>query len=180
MSVTNDGVISILGVLSSYSWTYVSSIADPTKDMTLTEYTMQRTTDAINLADYMTYETPDGPQVAEGTATLAGYDAGFVAWQYNGFGDNMRYETVVVRYEVESADEVLYDNSFVAYPNPTDGIINLSEGLSNVQLFDIAGRCVYSTPNVVNSIDLTDFDKGVYMLVANDGEKNISLKVVKK
>ena len=99
VSVTNEGVISILAVLSDFSWSYVSSIDNPKVDMTITEYTMQRTNGAIHLADYMMYETPNGPQLAEGNAHLSCNGNGFVSWQYNGFGDNMRYETIVVKFD---------------------------------------------------------------------------------
>ena len=102
-----------------------------------------------------------------------------VSWQYNGFGDNMRYETFVVRYDVESADDVVFDNSMVVYPNPTSGVLYLSDGLSNVKLFDVTGREVYSASDMVNSIDLTQVASGVYMLIAFDGEKYISTKIVK-
>ena len=179
LSVTNDGVVSIQGIMDYFSWTYVSSIEDVTKSVTLAEYTSTRTNGVLNLADYMTYETPDGPRVAEGTATFSSSGNGFVSWQYNGFGDNMRYETFVVRYDVESADDVVFDNSMVVYPNPTSGVLYLSDGLSNVKLYDVTGREVYSASDMVNSIDLTQVVSGVYMLIAFDGEKYISTKIVK-
>ena len=67
----------------------------------------------------------------------------------------------------------------MVYPNPTSGVLYLSEGLSNVKLFDVTGREVYSASDMVNSIDLTQVVSGVYMLIAFDGEKYISTKIVK-
>ena len=58
-------------------------------------------------------------------------------------------------------------------------MLYLSEELSDVRLFDVAGREVYSASNVVSTIDLSDISKGVYMLIAFDGEKYISTKIIK-
>ena len=182
LSVTNDGVVSLQGIMDYFSWTYVSSIDSPTTYTTLTEYTSTRTNGALNLADYMTYETPDGARVAEGTATFSSSGNAFVSWQYNGFGDNMRYETFVVNYSAGTdvvKDNMLNATDMMIYPNPTSGVLNFSGELNNVQLFDVTGRMVYAVSDVVNSIDLTQVASGVYMLVAFDGEKYISTKIVK-
>ena len=179
LSVNNDGVISIQGAMDYFSWTYVASVEDPTKSVTLTEYTMQRTNNLINLADYMTYETPYGQQVAEGTATLSNFGGGFVSWQYNGFGDNMQYETIVVRFDGPVANEVVFEKDLSVYPNPTTGVLNLSNALTDVQLFDVTGRVVYSNSVVESTIDLSNLANGTYFLVANKEGQRISTKVVK-
>ena len=179
LSVNNDGVISIQGAMDYFSWTYVASVEDPTKSVTLTEYTMQRTNNLINLADYMTYETPYGLQVAEGTATLSNFGNGFVSWQYNGFGDNMQYETIVVRFDGPVANEVVFEKDLSVYPNPTTGVLNLSNALTDVQLFDVTGRVVYSNSVVESTIDLSSLANGTYFLVANKEGQLISTKVVK-
>ena len=127
----------------------------------------------------MTYNTPDGPRLAEGTASLATSGNAFVTWQYNGFEDKMRYESYFVRFDVESSNEMICDETLVAYPNPTSGVVYLSDGLSEVRLYDVAGREVYSASDVVNTIDLTQVAKGVYMLIAFDGEKYISTKIIR-
>jgi hypothetical protein len=178
LSVTNQGVVTLQGVMDYFSWTFVSSIENPETFTTLAEYTLSRTNGAIDLADYMTYETPNGPQLAEGTATLSSSGNAFVSWQYNGFGDNMQYETFVVRYDVESANEVVLDRNFMLYPNPTNGILNVAEELSDVQLFDVAGRCVYSASAVVSTIDLSDMANGTYFLVADKKGERISAKII--
>lgn len=180
LSVTNDGTVSIQGVMDYFSWTYVSSINDVTSSQTLTDYTLQRTNGALNLAEYMTYETPDGPQVAEGTATLSSSGNGFVSWQYNGFGDNMRYETFIVLYGDITSTKLTIDDTLISYPNPTNGILYLSQNLSDIQLFDITGRCIYSASHITNAIDITHLPQGIYTLLANDGEKQIINKIVKK
>lgn len=102
-----------------------------------------------------------------------------VTWQYNGFGDNQRYETIIVRFDVEAADEIVFDNAFSAYPNPTSGILYLSDELSNVQLFDIAGRQVYSASDILSVIDLSEIAAGTYILVAEKDGERISTKIIK-
>ena len=128
----------------------------------------------------MTYETPNGAQLAEGTATFASNDCGFVTWQYNGFGDNQRYETIVVKYTTEVDNEVVYDNQAIVYPNPTDGVLYFSENMSNVQLFDVTGRVVYASSQVESSVNLSDLVAGTYILVAEKEGTRISTKVVVK
>ena len=107
LSVTNDGLVS-LGTprVDYFRYAHISSIADPTKSQTLTEWTKEKTNGKINLADYMTYETYEGTKVAEGSAILFADGSGFMTNQYNGFGDNQRYETYVVDFEdVEEEDD---------------------------------------------------------------------------
>ncbi len=164
LSVTNKGVVSIQGVMDYFSWTFVSSIEDPTQ--------------AITLAEYMTYETPNGPQLAEGTATFASNDCGFVSWQYNGFGDNMRYETIVVKYADEVNNEMVFDAQLGVYPNPTNGMLYFSEKFDAVQLLDIAGRVVYSASHVESSIDLSNLAVGTYILMADKEGHRITTKVI--
>ena len=180
LSVTNEGVISIQGIMDYFSWTYVSSIEDPTKSVTLTEYVMNKTASKINLADYMTYETPDGPRVAEGTATLSSSGNGLVTWQYNGFGDNQRYETVVVKYDAEVANEIVLESNLGVYPNPTEGILYLPEALEEVVVMDVTGRIVYTAASVESTIDLSTLTAGTYILMADREGNQVSTKVVVK
>ena len=127
----------------------------------------------------MTYETPDGPRVAEGTATFASNDNGFVSWQYNGFGDNQRYETFVVKYDADVANDVVFDGEMSVYPNPTDGVLYFSDNMDNVQLLDVTGRVVYEVSEVVNCIDLTTLVSGTYILTAEKEGRVVTTKIVK-
>ena len=103
LSVTNDGLVS-LGTprVDYFRYAHISSIADPTKSQTLTEWTKGKTNGKINLADYMTYETYEGTKVAEGSAILFADGSGFMTYQYNGFGDNQRYETYIVNFGAQA------------------------------------------------------------------------------
>jgi uncharacterized protein YfaS (alpha-2-macroglobulin family) len=61
------------------------------------------------------------------------------------------------------------------YPNPTSGIIYFENQLSDVEVYDIAGRCVYSQNIAEQSIDLSALNVGTYVLSATrEGERFIS------
>ena len=91
----------------------------------------------------------------------------------------MQYETVVVRFDGPVANEVVFDKDLSVYPNPTSGILNLSNILTDVQLFDVTGRVVYANSVVESTIDLSSLANGTYFLVANKEGQRISTKVVK-
>jgi hypothetical protein len=180
LSVTDEGEVSLRGAADYFSWTYVSSIHSLDKAVTLADWTLDKSSGRINLGDYMTYNTPDGPRLAEGTATLATSGNAFVTWQYNGFEDNMRYESYFVRFDVEtSLDKVMKFDDLAIYPNPTDGLLNIDSNLTDVTIFDIMGRCVYRASSVISTIDLSALSAGTYIFVANDGINRVSTKLIK-
>lgn len=65
------------------------------------------------------------------------------------------------------------ENSFKVYPNPASGFINITSelnGEAEVNIFDMAGRCVKNV--IINdisnaTIDISDVDKGVYFINVN-------------
>jgi hypothetical protein len=180
LSVTDDGEVSLRGAADYFSWSYVSSIHHPDSATTLTEWAFNKSKGKINLADSMTYVTPDGPRVAEGTATLASSGNAFVTWQYNGFGDYMRYESYFVRFAEETdLDRVKNTDDLVIYPNPTDGLLNVDPNFTDVAIFDIMGRCVYRVSSVTSTIDLSALSAGTYIFVANNGIHRVSTKLIK-
>ena len=180
LSVTDDGEVSLRGAADYFSWSYVSSIHHLDSATTLAAWTLDKSNGKIDLANYMTYNTPDGPRLAEGTATLATSGNGFVTWQYNGFEDNMRYESYFVRFDIESGVNHVVNSDLGVYPNPTDGILNISSNLTNVEIFDIMGRKVYSASEVESVIDLTQLTAGTYILMATDGSSRVSTKIIKQ
>ena len=73
----------------------------------------------------------------------------------------------VVEVKVSGVVEVVGGGQFVIYPNPSTGIITLGEidatnGL--VELFDVAGRMVFSQTLSDNTVDLTGLPPGLYFL----------------
>jgi hypothetical protein len=179
LSVTDEGEVSLRGAADYFSWSYVSSIHHPDSAVTLAEWTSKKSNGKINLADYMTYPTPDGNKVAEGTATLASSGNAFVTWQYNGFGDYMRYESYFVRFDVANEIDIVEQTNLSIYPNPTDRLLNIDSNLTDVMIFDIMGRCVYHASSVNSTIDLSYLTAGTYILTAFDGKNRVSTKLIK-
>lgn len=69
--------------------------------------------------------------------------------------------------------------NFTLYPNPTTGMVNLSETASRVEIYDFSGRMVKAEENV-NSIDLSSQANGVYIFHITTNDNVITKKVVKK
>ena len=91
----------------------------------------------------------------------------------------MRYESYFVRFDVGTDVEPIEQTDMGIYPNPTNDVIYIPNGLSDIKIFDIAGRQLYLSSNVDMMIDLSYFKSGAYILVAFDGEKIISTKIIK-
>jgi hypothetical protein len=181
LSVTNDGIISIATPKVEYfRSSLIASIANTKEVKTLTQWTLEKTNNVINLADYMTYETPNGAQLAEGGTILFADGSGYMTNQYNGFGDTQSYETYIETFGSNTAVDVVYDNNMLVYPNPTAGVLNFSDELSNVRVFDVTGRMVYSVSDVVTSVDLSKIAAGTYFLVAEKEGEQVSTKVIVK
>lgn len=73
--------------------------------------------------------------------------------------------------------------SITIYPNPSTGIFNIvSQQNVSVEIYDLLGKLVYnqSLANGTNSIDISHFNTGVYLLKVTDGNGNSeSYKLIK-
>lgn len=80
------------------------------------------------------------------------------------------------------------EDFFRVYPNPTNGIINIRinnyVGKANLQIVDINGRIVYQANdnnfNVEKSIDLSNFQSGMYILKVSADDFNFTEKIILK
>ncbi|MGB6034704.1 MAG: T9SS type A sorting domain-containing protein, partial [Cryomorphaceae bacterium] len=81
--------------------------------------------------------------------------------------------------------------SFDVFPNPTTGSVNLNyaaaaEGMVNLRVFDIVGKAVADYSFAVNegenfiNLDLSSFEKGIYVVQVLDGGTSSTAKVVLK
>jgi len=81
-----------------------------------------------------------------------------------------------------SIDEVTA-NLISAYPNPTDGVfrINMPEK-GNVKISNISGSLVYEKAlnESVNSIDLSRYPSGIYIVTVTFGNKTQHIKLIKQ
>lgn len=63
------------------------------------------------------------------------------------------------------------DNSkqyITLYPNPTNGIINFSESLEDVKVYDFYGQLIYSEVGTIKSLSVKEFSDGVYFIQTNN------------
>lgn len=92
------------------------------------------------------------------------------------------FKLYINNFKIESSSGV-EDHSkaeFALYPNPTTGLVNLSEVVSHVEIYDFSGRMVMADENV-NSINLSSQANGVYIFrITTNDNSVIAQKVVKK
>lgn len=92
------------------------------------------------------------------------------------------FKLYIDNFKIESSSGV-EDHSkaeFALYPNPTSGLVNLSEVASRVEVYDFSGRMVMVDENV-NSVNLNTQANGVYIFrITTNDNSVIAQKVVKK
>ena len=66
------------------------------------------------------------------------------------------------------------------YPNPTSDIVPIEGNYSqlNVVVYDILGKQVMNKP-ITNSIDISQLEKGIYILQLSDGAKLTTQRIIK-
>ena len=67
------------------------------------------------------------------------------------------------------------------YPNPTSDIVFIEGNYSQLKVvvYDILGKQVMNKP-ITNSIDISQLEKGVYILQLSDGAKLTTKRIIKK
>jgi len=67
------------------------------------------------------------------------------------------------------------------YPNPTSDIVNIEGNYSQLKVvvYDILGKQVIKE-SITNSIDISQLEKGVYILQLSDGAKLTTQRIIKK
>lgn len=73
----------------------------------------------------------------------------------------------------------IHSNSLVLFPNPTEGILNTSKQVDKLSLYNVIGEKLMETTHT-NSIDISNFSQGIYILnIENEGKSSIQ-KIVKR
>jgi hypothetical protein len=84
---------------------------------------------------------------------------------------------------ITSVGDVAFENKVAVFPNPTADLLNISYGFNNqntqVTLIDVTGQTVYQSNQLVQSIDLSSFSKGIYFLRITLGQESCVKKVSK-
>jgi|WetSurSiteA1Bulk_404760.scaffolds.fasta_scaffold00020_33 hypothetical protein len=75
---------------------------------------------------------------------------------------------------------------FVIYPNPTNGIIGFAgksnKWIENITILDITGKTILERTDMHQNqvIDISDFEKGMYIVKLKTGKETIAVKIVKE
>lgn len=119
-----------------------------------------------------------------------------ITFQYDNSG-NRQNRTIVYsstksgkmdEIDPEIFEEIVEETKFTIYPNPTDGLLQIdipnldTETPSSIKIFDVQGRIVYenNTPGLTNSIDMSERNPGVYILMLQAGGKTREWKIIKE
>ena len=70
---------------------------------------------------------------------------------------------------------------FDVYPNPTTGILNFSENIKSINIYDVSGRFIKKFENISNQVDISQFSQGMYLIESHtfDNQKHTK-KVIKE
>jgi hypothetical protein len=77
-------------------------------------------------------------------------------------------------------------NNVAIYPNPSNGIYNLSYGdvtIKNIEIFDVTGKIIYQQNQLSNSeatIDITNASAGVYFVKISTENQQVVKRIIKK
>ena len=75
------------------------------------------------------------------------------------------------------------ENSFQVYPNPADGLLNLSspQEINKIEVYSLAGQKVMElSGEYINNIDLSTLERGIYIIKAFSENKCFVKKITKK
>ncbi|WP_298516349.1 T9SS type A sorting domain-containing protein [uncultured Kordia sp.] len=126
------------------------------------------------------YRGLPNPTVGDHISTLADDDCEDIS-------DNW---ITVTREDPLSVEDFASRINFSAYPNPTNGVLNLQSSANQsfditIELYDVSGRRVYQEENTLRStvqINLSSLQSGMYLLNITDKESNskITRRVIKQ
>ena len=110
----------------------------------------------------------------------ADYYIGFQAT--SGYGYGVTLDDVCVQAALSTSENELLD--MMVYPNPVDGdfvtIQSPVDGLKEIQIYTVTGRKVMDTAINGNTLDVSSFNSGFYMLkVTVNGQSKISKLVIR-
>lgn len=121
------------------------------------------------------YEIEDIVSIYNSTADI-NYYYYLYDWQISYNGLECAGDQTEVKVRVDLCVGINEENNLLeevkVYPNPSNGIINLSYSrdvqLQNIQIVDVTGRTVYNENTQVNVIDAQQLSTGKYMLILTD------------
>ena len=108
------------------------------------------------------------------------YYVGFQAT--SGYGYGVTLDDVCVQAALSTNDNELLD--MMVYPNPVDGgiltIQSPTEGMKEIEIYMVTGKKVMDTTINGNTLDVSSFNSGFYMLkVTINGQSKVSKLVIR-
>jgi len=77
-------------------------------------------------------------------------------------------------------EDLLRDNNFAIYPNPTKDIVNLAYKINaKIDLYGPLGKLMVSGENI-KQIDLNAYSNGIYVLYVTYNNKTTTHKIIKQ
>ena len=108
------------------------------------------------------------------------YYVGFQAT--SGYGYGVTLDDVCVQTALSTNDNELLD--MMVYPNPVDGgiltIQSPTEGMKEIEIYTVSGKKVMNTTINGNTLDVSSFDSGFYMLKVTINEQSKVSKLIIK
>jgi len=85
---------------------------------------------------------------------------------------------------LETADFERLNNTITVYPNPTKGIITISNQdnltIDKIEIVDVLGKKVMVKTDNTSQIDISEFSNGIYILKIHSGESVFQKKIMKQ
>lgn len=127
---------------------------------------------SINYATLFTYTYDSNNNILERVQQF--YDVNTNEYQFNN-------RSVFGTYLDVTGVELIGDDSFTIFPNPTDGLLNLSskDQIKQIRIFDIHGRIVKQDINIERQIDVSNLDAGLYFVQATINNRLVSNRFIK-
>jgi hypothetical protein len=84
-------------------------------------------------------------------------------------------------YEIPLSTEKDVNDLIQLYPNPTDGLVhfNMATGVKRIQLMNSVGVVVRTYPHHTTSLDLSDLQAGMYLLVFHTEDFTLTKRIIK-
>ncbi|MGK0251031.1 MAG: hypothetical protein ACI81G_000466, partial [Gammaproteobacteria bacterium] len=147
---------------------------------TIGDYTSTVTDNCSSGADLVVTQDPAaGTEVANGSTTTVTVTATDAA------GNVTTCEFDILVDGTLSVEDALFNNASISmYPNPTNGILNITAGnttIDKVEVYDLSGRLVKRVSFDTNNyqFDLNDVDASVYLVQIFSGSNTVVKRVVK-
>ena len=117
------------------------------------------------------------------TFSIPSAESVVIGFQFNStYGADWNIDDICIDGTLSTSDNEILD--MMIYPNPVDGnyvtIVTPVQGTKEIQVFTVTGRKVMDTVINGNTLDVSSFNSGFYMLkVTVDGQSKVSKLVVR-